>query len=79
MSLVRIERADAIARVVLCRAGMHNALVPELLADLLAVLAELKGDASCRAIVLAADGPTFSIGGDMRRFLRERERGDLRA
>lgn len=79
MSLVRIERADAVARVVLCRAGMHNALVPELLADLLAALAALKGDVSCRAVVLAADGPTFSIGGDMRRFLRERERGDLRA
>ena len=79
MSLVRIERADAVARVVLCRASMHNALVPELLADLLTALAELKGDASCRAIVLAADGPAFSIGGDMRRFLRERERGDLRA
>jgi 2-(1,2-epoxy-1,2-dihydrophenyl)acetyl-CoA isomerase len=79
MSLVRIERADAVARVVLCRAGMHNALVPELLADLLAALAALKGDVSCRAVVLAADGPAFSIGGDMRRFLRERERGDLRA
>lgn len=79
MSLVRIERADAVARVVLCRVGMQNALVPELLADLLAALAELKDDASCRAVVLAADGPAFSIGGDMRRFRRERERGDLRA
>lgn len=77
MSLVRIERADAVARVVLCRVGMHNALVPELLADLIAALAGLKDDASCRAIVLAADGPAFSIGGDMRRF--QRERGDLRA
>lgn len=77
MSRVRIERVDAVARVVLCRAGMHNALVPELLADLLAALAELKDDASCRAVVLAAEGPAFSIGGDMRRF--KRERGDLRA
>lgn len=79
MSLVRVERAGAVARVALVRVGMQNALVPELLADLLVALAELKGDASCRAIVLAADGPAFSIGGDMRRFLRERERGDLRA
>ncbi|MBI3095436.1 MAG: enoyl-CoA hydratase/isomerase family protein [Rhodocyclales bacterium] len=77
MSLVRVERADAVARVVLCRAGMQNALVPELLADLLAALAGLKDDASCRAVVLAADGPAFSIGGDMRRFRRERD--DLRA
>ncbi|MDP1612004.1 MAG: enoyl-CoA hydratase/isomerase family protein [Sulfuritalea sp.] len=79
MSLVRIERSDAVARVVLCRTGMHNALVPELLTELLAALAALQGDASCRAVVLAADGLAFSIGGDMRRFQRERERGDLRA
>lgn len=77
MNLVRVERADAVARLVLCRVGMQNALVPELLADLLAALAGLKDDASCRAVVLAADGPVFSIGGDMRRFRRERD--DLRA
>ncbi|MDZ4255283.1 MAG: enoyl-CoA hydratase/isomerase family protein [Sulfuritalea sp.] len=79
MSLVRVERADAVARVVLCRVGMQNALVPELLADLLIALAGLKDDVSCRAVVLAADGEAFSIGGDMRRFRRERERGGLRA
>lgn len=79
MSLVRVERVDAVARVVLCRAGMHNALVPELLAALMATLTELKNDADCRAIVLAADGPAFSIGGDMRRFQRERAGGDLQA
>lgn len=79
MNLVRIERVDAVARLVLCRTGMHNALVPELLADLLAALAAVKDDASCRAVVLAAEGPAFSIGGDMRRFRRERERGNLRA
>ena len=30
MSLVRVERTDAVVRVVLGRTGMHNALVPEL-------------------------------------------------
>lgn len=79
MSLVRVERADAVVRVVLCRVGMQNALVPELLADLLAALARLQDDAACRAVVLAAEGPAFSIGGDMRRFRIERERGELRA
>ena len=72
MSLVRLERADGVARVVLCRSGMHNALVPELLDDLLAALAPLRDDAECRAVLLAAEGPAFSIGGDMRRFQRER-------
>ncbi|MBK9020541.1 MAG: enoyl-CoA hydratase/isomerase family protein [Sulfuritalea sp.] len=79
MKLVRVERTDAVVRVVLDRGGMHNALVPELLDALLATFAELKVDATCRAVILAADGPAFSIGGDMRRFRRERERGDLQA
>ncbi|MDO8789074.1 MAG: enoyl-CoA hydratase/isomerase family protein [Sulfuritalea sp.] len=79
MSLVRIEQDGAVVRVVLCRVAMHNALVPELLADLLAALARLKDDGDCRAVVLAAEGPAFSIGGDMRRFRREGECGDLRA
>lgn len=78
MKQVRVERADGVARVVLCRVGMHNALVPELLAELLAALEELKHDADARAVVLAAEGPVFSIGGDMRRFKRERDKGDLR-
>jgi 2-(1,2-epoxy-1,2-dihydrophenyl)acetyl-CoA isomerase len=72
MSLVRVERADGVARIVLSRPGMHNALVPELLDDLLAELARLGEDPGCRAVLLAAQGPAFSIGGDMRRFQRER-------
>ncbi len=77
MSLVRVERAEGVARVVLCRSGMHNALVPELLDDLLAELTQLRIDPDCRAVLLAAEGPAFSIGGDMRRF--QRERGALHA
>lgn len=72
MTLVRVERAAGVARVVLCRPGMHNALVPELLDELLAALAQLRDDPDCRALLLAAEGPAFSIGGDMRRFQRER-------
>ncbi|MCF8177546.1 MAG: enoyl-CoA hydratase/isomerase family protein [Sulfuritalea sp.] len=79
MNQVRVERADGVARVVLCRAGMQNALVPELLADLLTALSGLKNDADTRSIVLATEGSAFSIGGDMRRFKLERERGDLHA
>jgi 2-(1,2-epoxy-1,2-dihydrophenyl)acetyl-CoA isomerase len=71
MNMVRMERAGAVARLVLCRPGMHNALVPELLDELLAALALLRDDPDCRAVLLAAEGPAFSIGGDMRRFRRE--------
>ena len=78
MTLVRVDRADGVARIVLCRSRMHNALVPELLDELLAALAHLRDDAACRAVLFAAEGPAFSIGGDMRRFQRERGR-DIRA
>jgi 2-(1,2-epoxy-1,2-dihydrophenyl)acetyl-CoA isomerase len=77
MTLVRVERSDGVARVVLCRSGMHNALVPELLDELLSELTRLRRDPDCRAVLLAAEGPAFSIGGDMRRF--QRERGALHA
>ena len=77
MSLVRVESpSTAVTRLVLARPGMHNALVPELLDALLVALRRIAADATCRAVVLAADGPAFSIGGDMRRFRRERD-GDL--
>lgn len=78
MSLVRSERPEAgVVRLVLARPAMHNALVPELLDDLLAALREVAQSKDCAAVVLAADGPAFSIGGDMRRFRRERQ-GNLR-
>ena len=79
MSLVRVEPlGSGVVRLVLARAAMHNALVPELLDDLLEALRELGQSAACAAVLLAADGPAFSIGGDMRRFQRERQ-GNLQA
>lgn len=79
MGLVRTEVvAPGVVRLVLARPGMHNALVPELLEDLRASIGEVAGRRDVAAVILAADGPAFSIGGDMRRFRRERD-GDLRA
>jgi 2-(1,2-epoxy-1,2-dihydrophenyl)acetyl-CoA isomerase len=75
---VRLERADAVVSIVLARTGMHNALVPEFLDEFLDALAGVANDASCRAVLLRAEGPAFSIGGDMRRFQEERSR-DLAA
>lgn len=73
--LVRLERDGSVAILTLARPEMHNALVPELLEALLDALAELYTDPAARAVVLAAEGPAFSIGGDMRRFAAEGERG----
>jgi 2-(1,2-epoxy-1,2-dihydrophenyl)acetyl-CoA isomerase len=72
MKLIRVESHEGgVSRLVLARSEMHNALVPELLADLLEALHQISADSSIRAVVLAADGPAFSIGGDMRRFHHE--------
>lgn len=68
---VKLQRQGAVAILSLARAEMHNALVPELLEPLLAALAELHTDNTIRAVVLAAEGAAFSIGGDMRRFAAE--------
>lgn len=80
-SLVRLETKGGVATLTLCRAEMHNALVPELLEALLAGLQQIHVDARLRAVVLAAEGPVFSLGGDMRRFVAEGQGGaaNLRA
>ncbi|HRE18056.1 MAG TPA: enoyl-CoA hydratase/isomerase family protein [Rhodocyclaceae bacterium] len=77
MTLVRLDREDAIGVLTLSRSEMHNALVPELLEAVLAALAEVAADPGLRALVFAAEGPAFSIGGDMRRFHAASEAGNL--
>lgn len=70
MTLVLLEQAEGVATLTLNRPGMGNALVPELLDALLARLAQVGDDEGVRAVVLRANGPVFSLGGDMRRFHR---------
>lgn len=68
---VRLVHAGAVSTVTLARASMRNALVPDLLLDLCVSLEEIGRRDETRAVVLAADGEAFSIGGDLRRFARE--------
>lgn len=70
--LVRQAREGDVAIVSLNRPARHNALVPELLTALLAAL----GDAGARdpaALVLTAEGRSFSTGGDLRGFFEHRD------
>lgn len=66
--LVTLAFDGAAARVTLARPQRHNALVPELLADLRAALSEACAS-QARAIVLAGEGRSFSTGGDVAAFL----------
>ncbi|MCP4305699.1 MAG: enoyl-CoA hydratase/isomerase family protein [bacterium] len=58
----------AVATVTLNRPDRHNSLVPELLTDLWVALEDVAADPSIRAVVLGAEGRSFSTGGDVRGF-----------
>lgn len=66
--LVLSETLGPIAIVTLNRPQRHNALIPELLQELLAALDRLNGMSELRALVLQANGRSFSTGGDVRAF-----------
>ncbi|MEU8796326.1 enoyl-CoA hydratase/isomerase family protein [Spirillospora sp. NPDC048819] len=64
--LVRTESAAGVATITLDRPRRHNSLVPQLLTDLLTAVEGLPDET--RAVVLAAEGRSFSTGGDVRAF-----------
>lgn len=67
--LVLQERQGAVAILTLNRPERHNSLVPELLQAFLDALLALDQDGSVRAVVLQANGRSFSTGGDALGFV----------
>jgi enoyl-CoA hydratase/carnithine racemase len=69
--MVRLESIGGVAVLSLDRPARHNALVPELLGELLEALdsAAVRGAA---ALVLRAEGRSFSTGGDLLGFYEHR-------
>jgi len=65
MPLVEVEREGALARVWFNRPEVHNALSPELGAELSAALHALAHDATVRCVVLGGRGPSFCAGADI--------------
>ena len=65
---VLVETHPTIALVTLNRVERHNALVPEFLRELIAALTALREQPGLRALVLQANGRSFSTGGDVRAF-----------
>jgi methylglutaconyl-CoA hydratase len=77
---LRVERTGprgVVARVVLARPDVRNAFDAELVGALRATFAALAREAptDLRAVVLAADGPVFSAGADLRSMLAAAELG----
>ena len=54
-----------VARLTLARPEVHNAFNDALIADLILSLETLGADAAVRAVVLAAEGKSFSAGADL--------------
>ena len=65
MALVEVERDGAVARVWFNRPETHNALSAEVGDALVAAVAGLRADASCRVLVLGGRGPSFCAGADL--------------
>jgi enoyl-CoA hydratase/carnithine racemase len=78
MSNVLVERRGAVTIVTLNRPERRNALSAQLRGELEAAVAEFDSDAAQRVAVLAANGPIFCAGADLRE-LSERSRGDAHA
>lgn len=68
MSATLLDIADRVARLTLNRPDRHNSLVPALLDSLNADLDRLTAMRDLRAVVLQANGRSFSTGGDVAGF-----------
>ena len=76
MPLILIEHTASIATLTLNRPERHNSLVPELLRELLGALGEV---ADAQALILRANGRSFSTGGDVRAFYDHRTEAETYA
>jgi enoyl-CoA hydratase/carnithine racemase len=70
------EREKEIAFLILNRPQARNSLSAALLDELSAMLTETAADKSVRAVVLAANGPTFCAGHDLKELTARRSDAD---
>jgi enoyl-CoA hydratase/carnithine racemase len=70
--LLRSERLDAVALLTLNRPASRNSLSEGLLNELIDAFAAIGTDKSIRAVIIAAEGPAFSSGHDLREVTAHR-------
>ncbi|MFY9786911.1 MAG: enoyl-CoA hydratase-related protein, partial [Pseudolabrys sp.] len=70
------ERDKDIAILVLNRPQSRNSLTEEMLTTLSAALTNIAADGNARAVVLAANGPAFSAGHDLKELTSRRRDAD---
>ena len=71
--LVQMGWIGSIGILTLNRPKRHNSLVPELLEELLARIDDVRARPDTRAVVLQANGRSFSTGGDVGGFYEHRD------
>jgi 2-(1,2-epoxy-1,2-dihydrophenyl)acetyl-CoA isomerase len=64
----------AIARLTLTRRDRRNAIDPAWVTDLECAVGECARDDELRAVLICADGPAFTVGGDLDHFAAEADR-----
>jgi enoyl-CoA hydratase/carnithine racemase len=74
--MLRAERLGASAVLTLNRPRTRNSLSEAMLAELAAALAGLRADPTVRAVILAANGPVFSAGHDLKELTARRADAD---
>ncbi|MBI5030610.1 MAG: enoyl-CoA hydratase/isomerase family protein [Chloroflexi bacterium] len=71
--LIQLETHNQIATLTLNRPERHNSLVPEFCREMLNALEEASRQSELRALVLQANGRSFSTGGDVKAFYDNRD------
>jgi len=65
VTVLLVDKKDGVARVTLNRPEVRNAFDDALISQLGKTFADLGGDPSVRAVVLAGNGPAFCAGADL--------------
>src|SRR5579862_5747033 len=74
--LVQVLRREFALRLVLNRPHARNALSAELMQALQSALEESASDSKSRVVILAANGPVFSSGHDLKEMTAHRKDAD---
>jgi len=74
--LVQVLRRETALRLVLNRPNARNALSEALMAALQAALDDAAADKEARVVIVAANGPVFSSGHDLKEMTAHRQDGD---
>ena len=68
--LIQMEQVGSTSILTLNRPERHNSLIPELLEQLLARIDDVQARPDTRAVILQANGRSFSTGGDVSGFYK---------